>query len=116
MNTKKNSKINLIIELGADKVPEKITWESTDNPDGKGPIECKAFMLSLFDKEYKDTFRIDLWTKEMQVSEMDRLVYFTLKGMTETYHKATQNADLANHLAKFTQFFGEESKILTKEE
>jgi gliding motility-associated protein GldC len=116
MTTKKHSKINLNVELGADRIPEKITWESTDNPQNEGPLECKAFLLSLFDKEHKDTFRIDLWTKEMQVSEMDRFVYFTLKGIAETYHRATQNTDLSNHLAKFTEFFGEESGILPKEE
>ncbi len=116
MNANKNSKISLNVALGPDKIPEKITWESTDNPLGSEPTECKAFLLSLFDKEHKDTFRIDLWTKEMQVSEMDRFVYFTLKGIAETYHRATQNTELSNHLAKFTEFFGEESGILPKEE
>ncbi len=113
---KHNSEIKINVELGTDRIPEKIMWESSDNPDGKTPTECKAFLLSLFDKEYKDTFRIDLWTKEMQVAEMDRFVYFTLKGITETYHKATQNTKLSNQLAQFTEFFGQESGILPKEE
>ena len=110
------SEIKIQVELGADRIPEKIVWDSSDSPENQKPTECKAFILSLFDKEYKDTFRIDLWTKEMQVAEMDRFVYFTLKGITETYHKATQNNQLSNHLAQFTEFFGQESGILPKEE
>jgi len=109
------SEIKINVRLDEEKVPDQIMWHSSDNPDAESPQECKAFFLSLFDKEHKDTFRIDLWTKEMQVAEMDRFLYFTLKGLSESYHRATNNNDLANHLRRFTDFFGEESGIIPKE-
>ncbi len=113
--SKHKSEIKIDVNLDAEKVPEKIVWQSSDNPSAEAPQECKAFFLSLFDKEHKDTLRIDLWTKEMQVAEMDRFLYFTLKGLSESYHRATNNNDLANHLRRFTDFFGEESGIIPKE-
>ncbi len=112
--TKSEIKIN--VALDDDKIPESIHWQSTDNPENANQQECKAFLLSIFDKDHKDTLRIDLWTKEMQVSEMDRFVYFTLRGIAETYHKATNNTELANQIGKFSEFFGEESGILPKTE
>lgn len=110
----KESQIKIDITLDDQKIPDKIKWTSTDNPDQSRDKESKAFLLSFFDKETKDTLRMDLWTKEMQVAEMDRFVYFTLRGIAETYNRATNNTDLANHIAKFSEFFGEESGILPK--
>jgi len=110
----KKSQIKIDVDLDNQKIPESIKWSSTDNPENKDVQECKAFILSIFDKEHKDTLRIDLWTKEMQVAEMDRFVYFTLRGIAETYNRATNNTDLANQIGKFSEFFGEEAGILPK--
>lgn len=110
----KESQIKIDVKLDDQKIPESITWSSTDNPNQSSDKECKAFLLSFFDKEHKDTLRIDLWTKEMQVAEMDRFVYFTLRGIAESYNRATNNTELANQIAKFSEFFGEESGILPK--
>lgn len=112
----KKSEIKINVSLDEQKIPESIHWFSSDNTENKDPQECKAFLLSIFDKEHKDTLRIDLWTKEMQVSEMDRFVYFTLRGIAESYNRATNNTALANQIGKFSEFFGEESGILPKTE
>lgn len=75
---------------------------------------CKAMFLSLFNREQRDTLRIDLWTEDMQVQEMDRFVYQTLRAMSETYLRATQNKQMAEQMARFAQFFGEETEILPR--
>ena len=62
----KKSEIKITIELDEQSVPANIVWEASDNPDGK-PKHCKAMLLSLFDDETRDTLKIDLWTKEMQI-------------------------------------------------
>ena len=110
----KKEKISISVELDESNVPSKLTWSSSDNPSGKGDDEAKAFLLSIFSKSQLDTLKIDLWTKEMQVSEMDRLFYNTLKGLSETYLKATNNNQLASDLARFAQYFGEETDILPR--
>jgi len=114
MSVKHNSEIKIKVGLDEAKVPVKIDWEASDNPNGEGAKECKAFLLSIFDKESKDTMKIDIWTTEMQVIEMDRFFFQTLRAMADTYYKATQNQKLASQMQRFVQFFGEETEILPK--
>ena len=111
----KKSLIEIEIGLNEDKHPEKIFWKSNDNPNGQGFTECKAISLSVFDKEYKDTLKIDLWTTEMQVVEMDRFVFQTLRSLADTYHKATNNNQLANDMQLFVDYFGKQTGIITEE-
>ena len=57
------SKIEFIVELDENKIPENISWTAED-----GGIEgesSKAIMLSVWDHKKKDTLRMDLWTKDM---------------------------------------------------
>ncbi|NBC10046.1 MAG: gliding motility protein GldC [Bacteroidetes bacterium] len=111
---KKKSTINIEVGLNEERMPIDIKWRSSDGPDGPGEQAAKAFLLSIFDKDNKDTLRIDLWTKEMQVIEMDRFVFQTLRGLADTYFKATQNADLAADMQRFVQYFGEKTEIIPK--
>ena len=69
-------------------------------------------LVSFFDKESRDTLRIDLWTTEMQVMEMDRMVYHTLRGLTESYFKATGNKELCAQMQQFAQYFGEKTEVI----
>lgn len=110
-DVKKRSTISLEIGLDQDSVPTQIRWKSDDKPENDW-TEAKAFLLSIFDKEYRDTLKIDLWTKEFQIDEMDRMMYYTLKGLADSYIKATQNKQLANEMQQFIQHFGEKTQIL----
>ena len=107
--------IAIDVTLDENKHPEKLEWNSTANPEGTPAKECKAMLLSLFDKDHLDTYKIDLWTSDMQVAEMDRFMYHTLKGLADTYFKATRNQALANDMQRFVQYFGEETEIISKE-
>jgi len=111
----KNSKISIDVTLDKDNVPSRIDWLSNDNPDGAAPRECKAMLLSLFDKEHLDTYKIDLWTKELQVVEMDRFMFQTLRALADTYYNATRNENLANDFRKFVEHFGLETEIIPKD-
>ena len=73
-------------------------------------------LLSLFDRDHLDTLKIDLWTKDMQVSEMDRFFYQTFRAMCDTYYRATQNGNMANDMQRFTQYFGEKTEVIPKSE
>ena len=109
---KKSSDIKFTIGLDEDNVPVKINCIAEDNPEGKGSQECKAIMLSVFDKLTLDTLKIDLWVKEMQLVEMDRFFFQTLKSMSDTYARATNNLELANEMRKFVEYFGEKTEII----
>lgn len=112
-DVKQTSDINLSIGLNEEKMPVKIDWSASDNP--AGPQTAKAMLLSLFDEETKETLKIDLWTTEMQVMEMDRFFFQTLRGMADTYFKATQNAELASEFQRFVQYFAHKTGIIKAE-
>ncbi|MEN9415670.1 MAG: gliding motility protein GldC [Bacteroidota bacterium] len=111
----KSSDITLRVGLDAENVPVKIEWGASDRNNG-ALEECKAMAIALFDKEHRDTLRIDLWTKEMQVVEMDRFMYQVLRSLSQTYLKATQNKELAEEMARFAHYFGEKTEIIPKGE
>jgi gliding motility-associated protein GldC len=106
---------NISIGLDEKNVPTTIHWQADDAPDAQEPKACKAMLLSLFDENERDTLRIDLWTDGLQVVEMDRFMYHTLKGMADTYYNATKNTELANEMRKFVEYFGERTEIIPKE-
>lgn len=108
----KKSQIKIDITLDEKNIPEDISWQATDHPDGDDAHSAKAMLVSFFDKEHRDTLRFDLWTKEMQVQEMDRFVYYTLKSMADTYFNATGNKELSEQMQQFAQFFGKTTEIV----
>ncbi len=111
----KVSDITLRVGLNKERVPVKIHWWATDMHAPGEMDECKAMALALFDKNSRDTLRIDLWTNEMEVQEMDRFVYQILRSLSQSYLRATNNRYLAEDLARFAHHFGEKTEILPKE-
>ena len=109
---KSHNLISLNVGLDEKRVPIHIEWSATEGQ--KEPLECKAMLVSLFDKEHRDTYKIDLWTTDMQVAEMDKFMFQTLKGLAETYFKATNNSQLSNDFMRFVQYFGEKTETLPK--
>ena len=81
----KTSEIKIKVGLNENKVPARIDWIAEDSGEKR---ECKAMLLSMFDSSSKETLKIDLWTTEMQVIEMDRFMYQTLRSLADTYFKS----------------------------
>jgi len=113
-DVKKEFEIKLRVGLDDENMPVEMKWEAENNPNARGLQECKGMLLSVFDKESLDTLRIDLWTKEMQVVEMDRFMFQTLRSLADTYHRATKNTQLANDMQRFVTYFGEQTEIIPK--
>ncbi|MBI5914101.1 MAG: gliding motility protein GldC [Bacteroidetes bacterium] len=114
-NPTKSSQIRITVHLDGNNMPTAIDWDADDRSPGAAPLACKAMLLSLFERETLDTMKIDLWTNDMQVNEMDRFVFQTLRGLADTYFKATQNRELAVDMQRFVQYFGEKTEILRSE-
>jgi len=98
------SQINIEISLDDQKMPEEIRWIA---PDGgvENMQAAKALLLGLWDGAEKNALRIDLWTKEMMVDEMNDFFYQTFFGMADTYARATRNASLADTIKDFARNF-----------
>jgi gliding motility-associated protein GldC len=107
-------KVTLSVGLDENKLPETLSWDASGVND-VGNKNIKAFLLSMFDDETRETLKIDLWVKDFQIMEMDRFFYQTFRAMCDTYQKSTQNNDLANAMRDFTQYFGEKTGIIVSQ-
>lgn len=105
------SEIHLRIELDDNRLPSHIDWIASDSHQ-QVPSDSKSVFLSLLDKETLDTSTLFLWTKDCQVAEMDRNVYYALTALTDGYYRATQNTELANEMRRFVEYFGEKTGII----
>lgn len=109
------SEISIRIQLDANRVPENIEWQASDAHQSH-PSESKSVFLAFLDKETLDTSTMFLWTKELQVAEMDRKIFYALTALTDGYYKSTQNTELANEMRRFVHYFGEKTGILPSEQ
>ncbi|HEX5001125.1 MAG TPA: gliding motility protein GldC [Bacteroidia bacterium] len=107
----KQSEIKFTVTLDDSRNPEKISWKADDS-GVEGEKECKALMLSVWDKKDSCTLRIDLWTKEMMVEEMQHLIYETIRSLGETYTRATNDKSAGDELLQFAARFGKLTNVL----
>jgi gliding motility-associated protein GldC len=109
----KKAEIKLTIDLDDNNVPESITWESTD-AENKEALPVKSIMLALWDHNYKNTLRIDLWTKDMAVDEMKRFFYETLQTMGDSFLRATGETNIVEDLRDYCAHFADKMEIKQK--
>lgn len=114
-NIVKTSNIDIEIGMNEAKMPVSIRWKASDNPAQNNFQDSKALLVTLFDEKSKDTLKIDLWTTDLQVAEMDRIMFQTLNALADTYFKATNNRELAGAMQQFARYFGEKTEIIPKE-
>jgi gliding motility-associated protein GldC len=109
----KTAEIKLTINLDDNNVPESILWESTD-AQNKEALPVKSIMLALWDQNYKNTLRIDLWTKDMPVDEMKRFFYETLQTMGDSFLRATGETNIVEDLRDYCAHFADKMEISPK--
>ena len=109
----KTAEIKLTIQLDDQNVPENIMWESTD-AQNKEALPVKSMMLALWDPNYKNALRIDLWTKDMPIDEMKQFFYQTLQTMGECFLRATGETLIVEDLRDYCAHFAEKMEIAQK--
>ena len=105
----KNSKITFEITLDENKVPEKIKWSAPDG--GVNNEDSKATFISVWNQKKQETLKIDLWTKDMPVDQMNVFIHQTLVSMSETFFKATQNEKIYDAFKQFCDYFSEKLNL-----
>jgi len=103
------SKIELLVELDTNRVPEKLYWTAEDG--GITNEEAKAMMLAVWDSKAQETLRIDLWTKDMPIDEMKVFFHQTLVAMSDTFNRATQDEKMTATMKDFCDYFAEKLEI-----
>ena len=98
--TGRETEINFRVKLDDNNLPDKITWNATDGQQND-TNECKAIMIALWDKEEKNTMRIDLWTKDMPIDEMHTYFLQNLMTLTDSYFRATNNPSIKEDMLAF---------------
>lgn len=106
------SQIKIDVELDANKVPEVLRWSAPDGGVTSAP--AKAMMLSMWDAVEKESYRIDLWTKDMPVDEMRVFFHQTLVSMAQSYHRATQDDKMRDTMLDFCDYFAEKLDLKKK--
>lgn len=107
----KKSEIKFTVTLDDHNHPQAITWNAEDS-GVEGDKPCKSIMLSLWDEKEQSTMRIDLWTKEMMVEEMQHFFYETFMSMADTYARATNDDPLTKNIRDFATQFGKATQVL----
>ena len=102
----KDAEIKLKVVLGDDNVPEELFWEASQSEE-PGEKRCEAAFLSMWDAEKKESLVIDLWTKKMEVGEMNYHFYYTMMRMADTYERATSQERISNRIREFAGEFAE---------
>lgn len=105
------SNISFKIQLDEKRLPAEIEWEASE-AGFAGKNKCKGIMVSIFDEAEKNTLKIDLWTKDMMVDEMNRFFSETLMSMADTYIKATGDQEMTNSLQTFARDFAKKTGVL----
>jgi gliding motility-associated protein GldC len=85
----KKSEITFSITLDHNNIPETLSWQATDSPEGAAPQQVRTVAISIWDHLSQGTMKIDLWTKEMEVPDMKRFVIDSIGGLGESLKTAT---------------------------
>ncbi|MBT8317363.1 MAG: gliding motility protein GldC [Lutibacter sp.] len=112
MAVKSTSKIEINVGLDENKIPEKLHWTAQDS--NVKDQEAKAVILAVWDEKTKDTLRMDLWTKEMQIDEMKQFFHQTLVSMANTFERATNDTKMTATMKDFCDYFAEKLELTKK--
>ena len=110
--SKHTSEIKFTVELDENKIPEKLAWDAKD-----GGIEneaTKAVLISVWDDKKKETLKMDLWTKDMPLNEMQHFFHQTLLSMSDTFYRATNDEKMTATMRDFCEYFAEKLELLEK--
>jgi gliding motility-associated protein GldC len=110
MAVKHTSKIEIIIGLDENKIPEKLHWSAQDGAIKNA--ETKAILLSVWDPEKKDTLKVDLWAKDMPVDEMKQFFHQTLVSMANSFESATNDEKMSATMRDFCDYFAEKLELI----
>ena len=70
---------------------------------------AKAMLLAFWDADKRQSLRIDLWTKDMTIDDMNDFFFQTFLSMADTYKRATNNEDVAAEIKHFARAFAEKA-------
>ena len=107
------AKIDIQVHRDAENQVIEMDWDATDSPV-KGRKACKSALIALWDANAKNTLRIDMWTKDMPIGEMNYFMFQSMITLADTYQNATNNKEVAEDMRQFARHFAQKSGIAKK--
>jgi len=104
------SNISIDVHTDENKRCEQLVWSAQDGAVKDRP--AKAMFLGMWDDTDGMAMRIDLWTKDMQVDEMQHFVCQTLLTLADSYEQATSDTRHATAIRGFTRELAERLGVL----
>lgn len=98
-----SSDIRLSVTSDDDGVRD-IAWEADDAPE-PGVQHAKAMFLALWDADARNAMRIDLWTRDLTIDDMNDFLFQTLLTLADTYRNATGDKELMSDIKIFAREF-----------
>jgi gliding motility-associated protein GldC len=95
----RKSEINFTIELDDNRIPNKIFWDATENPN-EGINETKAISIGVWDQYHKGLLGINLWTNEMPIDEMKHFAVDVVGNVAQMISDATSDSKIVAILEK----------------
>tara|TARA_B110000046_G_C12996256_1_gene400138 strand:+ start:700 stop:1038 length:339 start_codon:yes stop_codon:yes gene_type:complete len=111
--SEQTSEITFKIKMDENQIPEYIEWVASDSAE-KGI--CDAAFLTIWDKKEKNTLRIDLWTKDMMVDDMQIFFHQMMLSMSDTYARATGDSKVSADMKEFALEMGNKMGIIKPNE
>ena len=108
MSQNPTADIHIHVQRDARDDIDTIRWSATDAPL-PGAQDARAMILALWDAQERNSLRIDLWTKEMSVEDMNDFFFQTLLTLADTYKNATNNDELMSDIKHFAREFAEKA-------
>jgi gliding motility-associated protein GldC len=93
----KRSTIHFTVDLDSNNVPDRILWDATDRGDS-GPTETKSISVAVWDHTDRNTLRIDLWAKDMPVTDLKRFYIDCIGGLSQSLLRATGDEKMASEM------------------
>lgn len=104
----KVSSIDIRVHLDEQDSADAIEWQASDAPEPETQ-QAKAMVLSLWDADARNALRIDLWTKDMTIDDMNDFFFQIFLSMADTYQNATRNKALMAEIKMFARDFAEKA-------
>ena len=104
---KDSADINIQVQRENNSI-QRIMWSAKEAPT-QNEQEAKAMILALWDADTKTSMRIDLWSQDMTIHDMNDFFFQTMLSMADTYAKATSNQNLKADIMTFAREFAEKA-------
>ncbi len=110
---KLNHRLTVDVAMDENMIPEEIVWKSNDQQNSSEE-KASAALIYFWNKTKNETFNLDLWTKEMSIEEMNKMMFQMIMTLANTYERATSEDQIALAMRDFAEFFGEKTGVIPK--